>query len=308
LRGSFGERASARLRASLEDFSVFEILDPQAPFEGEHRWLRIRKAGLSTPAAARRIADLLQVDVRDVGYSGLKDERSISEQWFSVPAHPDPVGLNGLDARSGLQLVRQAMQPRKLRRGLHSGNRFQLVLREVTAPTVVPAEWRFPNAFGSRRFGTDNVERAVDWLAHRRGRRISRFKQGIYLSVLRSLLFNEVLAARIKAGNWASCLPGDVVDASGFPTGPLWGRGRSATRSDAALLETAALESFSEVCEGLDYAGVDQARRSFVGIATDVAAHWPSADRLELAFTLATGSYATTALAEFFVLQDEADR
>jgi len=298
----------ACMREHVEDFAVFEILEPKAPFQGEHLWLRIRKTGISTPAAARRIAELLKIDVRDVGYSGLKDERSISEQWFSVPARSDAEVLPRSDAEGELQVLRAVLQTGKLRRGVHSGNRFRIVLREVTAQTEIPPEWVFPNAFGSRRFGTDNVEQALKWLENRRSRRISRFKQGIYLSVLRSLLFNRVLAARVAAGNWAECIPGDVADVTGFPTGPLWGRGRSSTMGDAAGFESAALEPLQLVREGLEYAGVDQSRRSFVGVARDVVSNWPSADRLEIVFTLATGSYATTALATYFALDDRADR
>lgn len=303
-----GQRPCGRLREHVEDFAVFEILEPQVSLQGEHLWLRIRKTRISTPAAARRIAELLKIDVRDVGYSGLKDERSISEQWFSVPVRGDTSALPGSDAEGELQVLRTVLQPGKLRRGMHAGNRFQIVLRDVTRRIEILAEWRFPNAFGSRRFGTDNIERALEWLDSRRSRRISRFKQGIYLSVLRSLLFNKVLAARIDSDNWSTCIPGDVADAAGFPTGPLWGRGRSRTQGAAAALESAALEQLQQVCEGLEFAGVDQSRRSFVGVARDVIAHWPSADRLEIGFTLTTGSYATTALAELFALDDRADR
>jgi hypothetical protein len=62
-------------------------------------------------------------------------------------------------------------------------------------------------------------------------------KKGIYLSAVRSFVFNEVLALRIQRGLWGQTLPGDVLDAAGRPTGPLWGRGRVTTTDQAQALD-----------------------------------------------------------------------
>lgn len=299
-------RPHARIRSSIHDFEVIELLDPPKPSEGTHLWLRIRKTGISTPAAARLLAAHLQIDVRDIGYSGLKDEMSVAEQWFSFPASAG--GIAPLPDSAGLVVLEQILQPRKLRRGTHAGNRFRLVLREIESPVDVPREWRFANYFGARRFGSDNVETAIDWILHRRQRRISRFKEGIYLSVLRALLFNEVLAARVRAGHHESGLTGDVVDHQGFPTGPLWGRGRSPAGGEALAIEQATLACRRDICEALEYAGVQQGRRSLVGVATQASADWRDGDTLFLEFSLPVGSYATVALAELFTLSDPADR
>lgn len=304
-------RPNARIRTSLQDFEVIERLEPGEPLpgkplEGAHLWLRIRKTGISTPAAARLIASHLRIDVRDIGYSGLKDEMSVAEQWFSIPAASG--GITPFPASPCLEVVEQRLQPRKLRRGTHAGNDFRLVLREIETPLDIPPEWRFANYFGARRFGVDNIETAIDWILHRRQRRISRFKEGIYLSVLRALLFNEVLSARVLAGSHESILPGDVADHRGFPTGPLWGRGRSATGDEALAIEQGALGWRREVCEALEYAGVQQDRRSLVGIAAGVSADWRDASTLVLAFSLPAGSYATVALGELFTVTDPADR
>ena len=118
----------------------------------------------------------------------------------------------------------------KLRRGQIASNQFMIVLRDLGAGEFeegleVLSLQGAPNYFGAQRFGWDNVEKATAWLAVRRRRRTSKFKQGLYLSVLRSFLFNEVLAARIAAGNWDRAIEGDQLCA-GKPAGPLWGRGR----------------------------------------------------------------------------------
>ena len=42
------------------------------------------------------------------------------------------------------------------------------------------------------------------------GRKISRTKRSLYLSALRSYLFNNLLGARIDAGDWNTVRNGDV--------------------------------------------------------------------------------------------------
>jgi tRNA pseudouridine13 synthase len=298
------DRGRALLRERVEDFKVVEILEPGAEGDAGHVWMRLRKSSLSTPAAARRIADALRLSAADIGYSGLKDERSISEQWFSVPtAAFSAAAVQSID---GVSLLEYAMQARKLRRGVHQGNRFEILLREVERPHVPSDPFVFPNYFGQRRFGYDNIEQARDWLQNRRRRRITPFKRGIYLSVLRSLLFNEVLGRRVACGNWNEHLDGDVADAGGLPTGPLWGRGTSRTLGLARELEDQTLADFADVREGLEFAGVDQERRSLVGTASGVNVVQVVPGQLMISFFLPVGTYATVALDEYFRLCDYA--
>ena len=304
------DRGRALLRERVEDFRVVEILEASAEGlfpsnrHGGHVWMRLRKQSLSTPAAARRIADALRINTADVGYAGLKDERSISEQWFSVPSAA--FSAAAVQAIDDVMLLEHTMQARKLRRGVHLGNRFEILLREVEQPHVPPDPFIFPNYFGQRRFGYDNIEQASNWLKNRRRRRITPFKRGIYLSVLRSLLFNELLGCRVASGNWAELLDGDVADASGNPTGPLWGRGTSRTLGLARELEDQTLADYADLKEGLEFAGVDQDRRSLVGTASAVNVVEVAPGQLMISFFLPVGTYATVALDEYFKLCDYA--
>ena len=123
-------------------------------------------------------------------------------------------------------------------------------------------------------------------------------KKGIYLSAVRSFVFNEVLALRIQQGLWGQTLPGDVMDAAGRPTGPLWGRGRVATTEQAQALENSVAERHASLCDGMEHAGLDQERRALVACPADMTWHWPQADQLVLTFTLPAGNYATSVLTE----------
>ena len=123
-------------------------------------------------------------------------------------------------------------------------------------------------------------------------------KKGIYLSAVRSFVFNEVLALRIQQGLWGKTLPGDVMDEAGLPTGPLWGRGRVTTTDQAQALENGVAERHATLCDGMEHAGLDQERRGLVASPADLSWEWPQADQLVLTFSLPAGNYATSVLNE----------
>ena len=303
-RSTVDTPVTARIKVACEDFVVRERLGIEPTGDGEHLLVELEKRGMGTPELARMLADAEGIDHVDVSYAGMKDKRAVTRQWFSLR------GVSSLDetvtAIDGVRLIHQTRHARKLRRGELAGNDFRIRLRSVDAGkagtlTADLGASGAPNYFGAQRFGWDNLEKASAWLSTRRRRRISRFKQSLYLSVLRSFLFNEILARRVAAGNWNQVMEGDCLDANGDPTGPLWGRGRSATDALAATLESSALAPHAALLEGLEHAGVTQARRGFVLRPEDLATE-PLADGIELRFFLGPSGYATSLLADRFDL------
>jgi tRNA pseudouridine13 synthase len=242
----------------------------------------------------------------DVGYAGLKDRYAITRQWFSIylpkGETPDLTQLQHPE----FKVLSQTRHVKKLRPGDLQGNRFRIVLRDVTgdrdaieASLEAVASQGVPNYFGAQRFGFGggNVEQGRAMLA-REIRVRNPKKKGIYLSAVRSFVFNEVLALRIQQGLWGKALPGDVMDPAGRPTGPLWGRGRVITTDQAQALENGVAERHAKLCAGMEYAGLDQERRALVASPADMVWEWPQADRLVLTFTLPAGNYATSVLNE----------
>jgi tRNA pseudouridine13 synthase len=298
--------AQATLKSLNEDFKVTELaLQPPAG-TGEHLWLDIEKSGTNTAYVAQVLAQAAGVQERDVGYAGLKDRHAVTRQWFSIylPRGQAP-GLAGLE-QPPIKLHQISRHTKKLRPGDLLGNRFQILLRHVTGErSAIDSNLRavashgVPNYFGAQRFGFDgsNVEQGRALLA-REIRVRNPKKKGIYLSAVRSFIFNEVLALRIQQGLWGQALPGDVLDNAGLPTGPLWGRGRVATQGAAQALEKAVAERHAALCDGLEHAGLDQERRGLVARPSDMAWCWPQPDQLELSFTLPPGVYATSVLDE----------
>ena len=305
--------ASATMKCLNEDFVVTEMPLQPPSGEGEHLWLDIEKDGANTAFVAQQLAGATGVQERDVGYAGLKDRYAITRQWFSIylPSGklqgetPDLTQLQHPD----FKVLRQSRHVKKLRPGDLQGNRFRIVLRDVTGdPGVMKAleanlqavaSHGVPNYFGAQRFGFDggNVEQGRAMLA-REIRVRNPKKKGIYLSAVRSFVFNEVLALRIRQGLWGMSVPGDVMDDAGRPTGPLWGRGRVNTTDQAQALENAVAERHAALCQGMEYAGLDQARRALVVSLGNMAWEWQQASQLVLTFTLPAGAYATSVLNE----------
>ena len=298
--------ASAILKLLNEDFIVTELPLQRPSGEGEHIWLEVEKDGANTAFVAQRLAEAAGVQEWDVGYAGLKDRYAVTRQWFSIylpkGEAPDLTQLQHPE----FKVLSQSRHVKKLRPGDLLGNRFRIVLRDVTgdrdaieANLKAVASHGVPNYFGAQRFGHDggNVEQGRAMLA-REIRVRNPKKKGIYLSAVRSFVFNEVLGLRIQQGLWGKALPGDVMDEAGRPTGPLWGRGRVITTDQAQALENGVAERHATLCDGMEHAGLDQERRALVASPAEMSWEWPQADQLVLTFSLPAGNYATAVLNE----------
>ena len=248
---------TAVLKAVAEDFQVDEVLDIPLSGQGEHLWLWVEKRELNTEEAARRLARAAGVPARAISYAGLKDRQALTRQWFSLhlPGKADPDLSRAEDAN--LRVLKQMRHQRKLQRGAHSSNGFTLRLTQLAADhQAVDARLAqlkangVPNYFGTQRFGHagGNVHDALAW-AERQALPEQRNVRSRLLSAGRSYLFNQVLAARVADGSWASAQVGDLLaftDSRSFfpaaeaecadprlavldlhPTGPLWGEGDS---------------------------------------------------------------------------------
>ena len=335
---AFGSPAgSGRLRAEPEHFKVCEIPICEPDGAGEHVWLHVRKRNANTEWVARQLARYAGVQPRDVSYAGLKDRHAVTEQWFSIqlPGKADP-DWSGLMIE-GVTILRAERHSRKLKRGALRGNRFGLrVSGFAGAAAGVDARLQaisvrgMPNYFGEQRFGHggQNISAARAMLQDGGGRRLPRHTRSLYLSALRSHLFNRVLAARVAAGNWDQLLSGDLLQLNGsrawfksepdattlarvqaldvHPTGPLWGRGALESAADARQLEEAVLSTCSEDCSALERAGLEQDRRALRIKVGALSWNWQDAETLDLSFELPSGSYATVLLRELIETDDSA--
>jgi tRNA pseudouridine13 synthase len=316
------------LRAQAEDFQVDEVLGFEPSGSGEHALLLIRKRGLNTDDIARKLARLAECRPVDIGFSGLKDRHAVTTQWFSVAlngrAEPDWSALNSPSAQT-LEVHRHQ---KKLRRGTAKGNRFRIRITQLIGD-IKDFEERFarvcqkgaPNYFGEQRFGRGygNLAMAEQLFAGQL-KKVRRHQKGLYLSAVRSQIFNQYLAQRIVQGTWNKAQPGDALQLSGshawfaaaqidsdieqriqkhdlHPTGPLWGVGDLPSSAAVAEEERALGERFPIWCRGLEGFGLKQERRALRMSLQEV--DWDlEDDALLVSFRLDSGYFATSALRE----------
>ena len=338
---------SFRLRTQPEDFIVDEELAFGADGDGEHCLLRVRKTDANTEWAARRLASVAGVPAKAIGYAGLKDRRAVTTQWFSVHLGPRPEPNCDQLAAEGIEVLESSRHRRKLRRGVLAGNRFELLLREVSGDIGTLAERidriataGVPNYFGPQRFGrgqsnlyqADALFREAPRHAEpgQQRRRVSRHLKGLWLSAARSQLFNEVLGLRVERGDWRTALPGERLQLSGShshflaasvdenirarvdsgdaqPTGPLFGAGDALTAGEVAVMESGVAAAFPNWIDGLAAAGLRQERRPLRLMPEGLLMEQIEADQIRLRFTLPAGSYATALLRELGDWSDTID-
>lgn len=328
-------KASAMLRTHNSDFIVKEILPFSPTGEGEHHMLHIRKEGLNTVFVAEMIAKFAKVHPKEVTYAGQKDKHAITEQWFGVriPGKETPAWDELNDDK--LTILSSQRHGKKLRIGALLGNQFILTLRGVTDSDEVRERLDkiiltgVPNYFGEQRFGHDgkNLVMGRQMLA---GKKVKdRKKSSIYLSAVRSHIFNLVVSHRLSTLGLTP-LDGDCVMLAGSRSyfvaqpwdatvqtrldekdiqlsAPLWGRGAPLAKGMAAELEAAALVDYASDLEGLEGAGLEQERRPLL-LEPQGLKYRFEGDVLTLEFMLPAGSFATSILREVCTYQDVKER
>jgi tRNA pseudouridine13 synthase len=322
--------ATGALRVEPEDFVVEEEIGFSPSGTGPHLLLKVRKRNANTDWVARKLSVAAGCKPFDVGYAGLKDRRSVAVQWFTVPKPRHPgAPLPGLRTDE-FEVLEAHTHSRKLPRGALTGNRFDIRIRDfegdaqlVSGRIEAIVRHGVPNYFGPQRFGRDggNLARiGTDVRLHPNDRKFA-------LSAARSLVFNAILAERVRDASWCQLETGDLANLDGVgsifpveavdevlreriarldihPTGPMWGAGDLPTRERVRVLEERIAASLPEPCAMVVAVGMKQERRSLRLAVRDLA--WRrEGSLLRIAFRLTKGSFATTVLRE--LISDEGE-
>ncbi|MFI8555134.1 tRNA pseudouridine(13) synthase TruD [Psychrobacter sp. NPDC077938] len=259
-------------------------------------------------------------------------------------------------------ILAQHWHNKKLNRGTHRANQFVITLRDIQFASasdennennVSPEQLLsakeaveqhltrisgngVPNYFGPQRFGRqgNNVREALSLFARppreprpqpkkSKRKRAPREQNTMELSAARSLIFNKILAARVRDGSWNTGLAGEVfnLDGSGsiftsetlddtlharidsgdiHPTAVLWGTGNDKVTGSAADLETIVVQHsplLMQLATGLEQRDIKAQRRALRLPIEALSWEWSDDQTLVLNFTLTTGSFATSVLA-----------
>jgi tRNA pseudouridine13 synthase len=319
---------SAEFRSQNEDFLVSEITNRKLHESGPHLYLKIEKRGTNTQWLARQLANHAKIDLKDVGYAGLKDRHAITRQWFSLPIKNTEPDLTHLFDKDEFSLLSKGYYGVKLKRGALGGNEFRIVLRNVQGdkPKInqrleLIRNQGVPNYFGEQRFGRnfDNIQQAKQLFESGKRPR-NRQKASMYMSAARSYLFNNMLAQRIKSQCWDLPMNGEVFGFAGslrgftqentseerarlraqriHPSCALWGKGESLSQYELQELEQQQAQLYPELAAGLEKQGMKQERRATRMLLPDLFWHWVDDTTLVLRFNLASGYFATSVLRE----------
>ncbi|MBE9549654.1 MAG: tRNA pseudouridine(13) synthase TruD, partial [Proteobacteria bacterium] len=338
----------AQFKLAPEDFEVEEIPFIEPDGEGEHLWFWLQKTGANTQWVAGRLAEQAGISPRDVSWAGLKDRQAVTRQYFSMqlPGKADPEWQDW--EIEGVKILSARRHSRKLKIGALKGNKFKVWLRDCIAlePSVSFVSAReqtddclclikqqgIPNYFGPQRFGRGggNLARAGAWLGGRRLGKRARNMRSLLISTVRSSIFNQLLAERVKAGNWNQLLAGEWLQLdgsrSGFlytetdaeilqrleafdlhPSAPLAGeinrQGDKQPISEALEFEKNILQPWQAWIEGLESNRVSADRRALRLRPDNFRWNWQDNDCC-VEFELPAGSYASVVLSQAFVLHE----
>ena len=222
------EGIGGRLRATVDDFIVEEIPLYEPVDEGQHLYVRLTKAGLTTKDVEHQLKRLFQLPKGAVGFAGMKDKHATTTQTFSLNVgHQQPEFAAEAAARIEEALPVQVAWARfhqnKLRAGHLLGNRFRITIRDIDlSPTETLARATaivdriratgLPNYFGPQRFGHDGGNLAQG-LAVLRGERFikDKWRRRFLVSAYQSFLCNCYLGVRIERQAFLNLLDGDVA-------------------------------------------------------------------------------------------------
>lgn len=315
------------LKATPQDFIVEENLGFELSGEGEHLWLFVKATDMNTDFTVKQLARDFGVEKRAISYSGKKDRRAVTSQWFSIHLPGKELAIPEL--HENLEVLESTRHAKKLRRGAHKDNYFKLRLSATQnideaafkEKLATIAEQGYPNYFGPQRFGHGerNIEFAARAMQSRR--RLKREDRDRVYSTLRSWDFNRYLSLRIGEQNWRQYLAGDLLMLSGSSSffqpenwddelsqrletgdihiaGLLPGKGRQ-----QVPLSTGLDLPNEEMVAYLESQRVEQGVRALSVIPKDLQANICSGE-IELSFALPKGAYATSLLRELINLEE----
>lgn len=226
---------AATLKQEFDDFCVDERLGFELTGKGEHLYLRVAKTDLSTVEVAKRLSEVSGVPKSAVGYSGMKDRRAETRQWFSIKLPESGSDRLGSFESESLKILESQRNSRKLRIGSHRSNHFRILLRDCQGERAEFEERLgrilsegVPNYFGGQRFGRglSNLHQVQAWMAAELDPDAQsgdgagpiagqRFKRGMLFSAARAYVFNQLLSRRLELGNWDRYVAGDVLNLDG---------------------------------------------------------------------------------------------
>jgi len=307
-----------KFEQNQDDFIVDEV-GLKWKGNGNYTILHIKKVEMTTWDMIAVFAEFLNLNAEKIGYAGLKDKHATTTQYISVEARYEKELKKFKHPQ--IKVIGWSRHTYSIRMGDLLGNRFKINLFEVNQIQAGQIEklarkaekQGLPNYFGYQRFGRDgdSINQAKEMIEGEITIEDAKLKKFL-ISVYQSVYFNEWLAERVMMSREQNdgkflLLEGDLYqDSNGklftpkipqqkdfeaqkvVPTGLLCGRGVFRSRDKAGEIEAKYDDGFLYE-KGL--------RREAIIFPKDVEINYDNNfDKMNIAFTLPKGSYATVFL------------
>ncbi len=198
-----------KLRRLPEDFQVQELTSV-VPHGGAFALYRLTKTSIGTPEAVKAIVDRWGVHRKRISYGGLKDRHAVTVQHLTIHNGPrKSLRQNAID----VEYLGQINAP--FTSAEMQGNRFQLVLRDMTVDEIQKAETAIaqvsrtglPNYFDDQRFGS--LGQSGEWIA--RAWCLGNWERALWLALADPHVNDPAAEKRQKQllrdlwGQWPEC-------------------------------------------------------------------------------------------------------
>lgn len=331
------------LRAEPEHFIVEEVGLYEAAGDGQHLYVNLTKAGLTTKEVQNRLEKLFGLEQGAVGFAGLKDKAAKTTQTFSLNVGHQPPAFADEAARrieSELPVTVNWVQfhRNKLRTGHLIGNRFEITVSDLATSSevalqrsqAIAAEIRrrgMPNYFGVQRIGRNgaNVRQGLAILLGER-RPGDKWLRRFLISSCQSHLCNRYLVRRLELGAFDRLLPGDVAKKTATGgmfdvqdveaeqpryvaqeinfTAPLFGSRMWKAKDAAGRLEDEVLAASPLTVAHFERAGIDGTRRVGRLLVPDLTVE-ARGEQIVARFTLTKGAFATIVMRELMKVDED---
>lgn len=187
-------------RFFVEEIPLFKFSD-----KGSNLILKIKKSDMSTFKLITVISKATKLDLRDIGYAGLKDKNATTIQYISIPKRYEKDVVKNLTTEK-IEILEKHYSKFPIKIGQLKGNNFSIILHAVTPRAKDEIEKAakkmvengIPNYYGYQRFGEDtkSYEQGKE-IAHS-GKKLKGAKEKLLVSAYQSYLYNTWLANRIE--------------------------------------------------------------------------------------------------------------
>lgn len=139
------------LKKTLHDFVVIERAHHDLKEKGSYSVWNLTKTAMNTSEAAKKIAEFLNIRIKNIGYAGSKDKHAITEQYISIKGAREKI--KNFD-HPKMSIESLGWQDNPITLGDLEGNSFEITIRNINAlPRRIT---QMVNYFGEQRFSSQN--------------------------------------------------------------------------------------------------------------------------------------------------------